>query len=99
MLDLAQNVTVDRLAADIPGERTAVVSEERDSALFGVRRRRESHRGRCCAPEGIERDECVAVIVPRSPELVVAIHGIMRAGAAYVPIDPDYPVAAHPHDH
>ena len=26
MLDLAQNVTVDRLAADIPGERTAVVS-------------------------------------------------------------------------
>ena len=27
MLDTAQNVTVDRLAADIPGERTAVVSE------------------------------------------------------------------------
>ena len=40
---------------------------------------------------GIERNECVAVIVPRSPELVVAIHGIIRAGAAYVPIDPDHP--------
>ncbi len=39
----------------------------------------------------IERDACVAVIVPRSPELVVAVHGILRAGAAYVPIDPEYP--------
>ena len=38
MLDLAQNMTVDRLAADIPGERTAVVSAERDSELCGVRR-------------------------------------------------------------
>ena len=27
MLDLLQNVTVDRLAADVPGERAAVVSE------------------------------------------------------------------------
>ena len=40
---------------------------------------------------GVERDECVGVIVPRSPELIVAIHGILRAGAAYVPIDPEYP--------
>ena len=40
---------------------------------------------------GVERDECVGVIVPRSPELIVAIHGILRAGAAYVPIDPAYP--------
>ena len=45
MLDLAQNVTVDRLAADIPGERTAVVSEGGTLLLCGVRRRRESHCG------------------------------------------------------
>jgi amino acid adenylation domain-containing protein len=90
MLDLAQNVTVDRLTADIPGERTAVVSEggtlrfaEFDAAV--------NHIAEVLRARDIERDECVAVIVPRSPELVVAIHGILRAGAAYVPIDPDYP--------
>ena len=44
MLDIAQNLTVDRLAADIPGERTAVVSEGGTLLLFGVCRRRESHR-------------------------------------------------------
>ncbi|OLR93667.1 non-ribosomal peptide synthetase [Actinokineospora bangkokensis] len=33
----------------------------------------------------------VAVAVPRSVELVVALHAVLRAGAAYLPIDPDYP--------
>ena len=51
MLDLLRNVTVDRLAADMPGERTAVASEGRDSLLFGVRQRGESHRGSDCARE------------------------------------------------
>ena len=50
-----------------------------------------NHIAEVLRDRGIERDECVAVIVPRSPELVVAIHGILRAGAAYVPIDPEYP--------
>ena len=47
-----------------------------------------NHIAEVLRARGVERDECVAVIVPRSPELLVAIHGILRAGAAYVPIDP-----------
>jgi amino acid adenylation domain-containing protein len=90
MLDTARGVTVDRLAADIPGERTAVASDDgilRYSEFFSA----VNHMAEVLCARGIECDECVAVIVPRSPELVVAIHGIMRAGAAYVPIDPDCP--------
>ncbi|MGI9643906.1 MAG: amino acid adenylation domain-containing protein, partial [Ilumatobacteraceae bacterium] len=41
---------------------------------------------------GVERGDRVIVTVPRSVELVVAIVGAMRAGAAYVPIDPAYPL-------
>ncbi|MFD6389773.1 amino acid adenylation domain-containing protein [Nocardia sp. NPDC060259] len=33
----------------------------------------------------------VAVRIPRSADLVVAIVGVVRSGAAYVPVDPDYP--------
>ncbi|MFF3504787.1 amino acid adenylation domain-containing protein [Streptomyces sp. NPDC003247] len=33
----------------------------------------------------------VAVSVPRSVELVVALLAILKAGAAYLPLDPDYP--------
>jgi amino acid adenylation domain-containing protein len=33
----------------------------------------------------------VALLVDRSPDLIVAMLGILRAGAAYVPLDPAYP--------
>ncbi len=40
---------------------------------------------------GVQPGERVVVSLPRSVELVVAVVGVMRAGAAYVPIDPTYP--------
>ena len=33
----------------------------------------------------------VALCLGRSPELVVALLGILKTGAAYMPLDPDYP--------
>lgn len=90
MLDIAQDIRIDRVAAGVPGERIAVVSaslklsySEFDAAV--------NHIAKVLRARGVERDECVGVIVPRSPELLVAVHGILRAGAAYVPIDPGYP--------
>ncbi|PFN61742.1 hypothetical protein COJ59_29730, partial [Bacillus cereus] len=33
----------------------------------------------------------VGLLVDRSPEMIISILGILKAGAAYLPIDPDYP--------
>ena len=40
---------------------------------------------------GIGSGQRVAVVMERSPEMVIAVLGTMAAGAAYVPLDPDAP--------
>ena len=39
--------------------------------------------------QGAGRDTLVAVSLPPGPNFVVALLGILKAGAAYLPLDPD----------
>jgi amino acid adenylation domain-containing protein len=42
---------------------------------------------------GARPDDLVAVCLPRSTALVVALLAVLEAGAAYLPVDPEYPRA------
>ena len=41
--------------------------------------------------EGVATGRTVGLCLERSPELIISVLGILKAGAAYVPIDPTYP--------
>lgn len=40
---------------------------------------------------GVMPNELVAILSDRTPEFVAGLLGILKAGAAYVPVDPNYP--------
>src|SRR5205085_131710 len=41
--------------------------------------------------KGVTAETLVPICVERSMEMIIAMLGILKAGAAYVPIDPEYP--------
>ncbi|MCZ4125223.1 non-ribosomal peptide synthetase [Streptomyces sp. H39-S7] len=45
------------------------------------------------AADGVRAGDRVAICLDRSPHLMAAILGVLKAGAAYVPLDPGYPAA------
>ncbi len=42
---------------------------------------------------GVKPGSCVALLFPRCPEAIVAMAAVLKAGAAYIPIDPSLPDA------
>ncbi|MFJ4986608.1 non-ribosomal peptide synthase/polyketide synthase [Streptomyces sp. NPDC088732] len=69
---------------------TAVVFE--DTALsFAELNTRANRLARLLVDRGVRPEDIVALALPRSIDLVVAILAVMKAGGAYLPIDPRYP--------
>ena len=71
---------------------------DRDALVFGERRVSFAEFGarvwglaRELISVGVGPDVAVAVVVPRSVELLVAVHAVVAAGGLYVPVDPDAP--------
>ena len=42
--------------------------------------------------DGVGRGQCVGICLPRCPEAIASMLAIHRAGAAFVPLDPEYPI-------
>ncbi|MBA2582913.1 MAG: amino acid adenylation domain-containing protein, partial [Bacteroidetes bacterium] len=42
--------------------------------------------------KGIKKEDIVGIMMNRTPEMFISILGVWKAGAAYVPIDPEYPL-------
>ncbi|WHS62761.1 non-ribosomal peptide synthetase [Pseudomonas sp. G2-4] len=53
--------------------------------------RRANHIARALLAQGVRPDDRVAILAQRGVEMVCAVLAVLKAGAAYVPLDPAYP--------
>ncbi|GGN03917.1 hypothetical protein GCM10011609_48820 [Lentzea pudingi] len=67
------------------------VESETGSLTYAQLDARASHLAAQLAAHGAGPEVVVGVFADRSPEMIVALLGVFKAGAAYVPLDPDYP--------
>ncbi len=81
----------ERQAARSPGA-VALVCEGK-SLSFAEVNGRANRVARAVAARGAGPGDVVALAVSRSVDLPVALLGVLKAGAAYVPVDPAYPSA------
>ncbi|MDX3071016.1 non-ribosomal peptide synthase/polyketide synthase [Streptomyces sp. MI02-7b] len=82
-------------AARTPGA-TAVVHDATTLTYAELDARAEALAARLRA-RGAGPERFVAVAVPRSAELMVALLGVLKSGAAYLPVDLDYPAGRVAH--
>ncbi|UFS99920.1 non-ribosomal peptide synthetase [Nocardia huaxiensis] len=87
-----QRTLLDRLTEQVrrSPDATAVVSGQ-TRLTYRELDRRANAVARALAAHGAGPERIVAVALPRTADLVVALLAVLRAGAAYLPIDPGYP--------
>ncbi|MFE9701915.1 amino acid adenylation domain-containing protein [Streptomyces sp. NPDC005930] len=82
-------VLFEQQAARTPG---AEALREGDLALtYAELNTRANRLAHALIAAGAGPEERVAVLLPRSADLVVALLAVLKSGAAYVPVDPEYP--------
>ena len=61
------------------------------SLSYGELEARSNALGRYLIGLGVGPDAVVGIALPRSFEMVIALVGVLKAGGAYLPLDPEYP--------
>jgi nonribosomal peptide synthetase MxcG len=73
-------------------ERTALVAEDRVLS-FAELDAATNRLARFLVARGAGPDRYIALVLPRTSSAIIALLAVLKTGAAYVPIDPDYPPA------
>lgn len=91
--DYPEDACVDHLIAEWSrrAPEQIAVRFEGESVSYGELERRAAARAALLIRMGVTRGDLVCVCLERSVELIISLLAVLKAGAAYVPVDPSYP--------
>src|SRR5260370_39928236 len=75
---------------DRRSEAVALIIEGK-TITYGELEQRANRLAHYLRRRGVRRGSLVAILLPRSLDAYVAILGTIKSGAAYLPLDPEYP--------
>lgn len=85
--------TVDQLLveqAEKSPQQIAVIFEEQQ-ITYEELNKKTNHLARMLRKKGVQPDQIIGLMVDRSIEMIIGMIAILKSGAAYLPIDPDFP--------
>jgi len=83
------NALIEEQAENTP-ENVAIVCDEKSLTYYELNCK-ANQLARTLRNMGVKPYSIVGIVVNRSIDMIIAILGVLKSGAAYVPIDPDYP--------
>lgn len=73
-------------------ESLAIVTRE-SSLTFQELNAKANQIGHLLQNRGVEKEEVIGIMLPRCPEMLISLLGVLKAGCAYLPLDPSYPIS------
>ncbi len=86
---LSMQAKLEDIAKQYPNRKA--VSYQNESLTYEALDRRATQVAQALQQAGVARNTLVGLFAERSLELMIGIWGILKAGAAYLPLDPEYP--------
>lgn len=84
-------VSIFEEVVSIKGDAPAVISEGQ-VMTYAALNEKSNQLARTIIASGAERERIVGIMLTRSHDMFVALMAVLKAGCAYTPIDPEYPI-------
>jgi amino acid adenylation domain-containing protein/non-ribosomal peptide synthase protein (TIGR01720 family) len=90
-IDVQQSlIDIIKQRVDQDPENTAIVFEQRE-LTYRELEERSNQFAHYLKSRGVKAETLVPICLYRSPEIIISILAVLKAGGAFVPLDPDYP--------
>ena len=80
---------IDKTAKNFPDKTALIFGDEK--IRYKTLNETANQLAHCLIQQEIKTGDIVGVALDRSPEMIIALLAVLKSGAAYIPIDPEYP--------